>query len=110
MDKFTEYQEQSRVFAQYPTLGYDFVYLVMGLTGEAGEVSEKFKKISRDKNGVISESDKIDIIQELGDVTWYLSQLCDVLDIEYSEIHSTNIDKLTSRLARNKISGSGDNR
>lgn len=42
---------------------------ILGLSGESGEVMEKFKKILRDKNGEISENDRDAIIKEL--VTCY---------------------------------------
>ena len=66
---------------------------VLGLSGEAGEVMEKFKKILRDKDGKISDDDRAAIIKELGDVLWYV-----------------NNDKLLSRQSRGKIHGSGDDR
>ena len=38
---FEEYQKLSRKTAHYPKIGENFVYPVLGLTGEAGEVAEK---------------------------------------------------------------------
>ena len=48
---------------------------ILGLSGESGEVMEKFKKILRDKNGEISENDRDAIIKELGDVLWYVNSI-----------------------------------
>lgn len=87
-----------------------WVYPVLGLTGEAGEVSDKFKKIMRDKHGVIDDADKEDIKKELGDVLWYVAIIADILGIKLEDVAVTNTVKLKSRKERGKISGNGDNR
>lgn len=83
---------------------------VLGLPGEAGDAADKFKKIIRDKSGVISLSDREEIVKELGDVMWYVSTIAAYLDVPLSEVANGNISKLESRLKRNKIHGEGDNR
>ncbi len=83
---------------------------VLGLPGEAGEAADKFKKIIRDKGGVISTTDREEIVKELGDVMWYVSTIAAYLDVPLSEVAGKNIEKLESRLQRNKIHGAGDNR
>lgn len=50
---FSQYQEQAAKTARYPDVGNNLVYPTLGLTGEAGEVADKVKKIFRDKGGVI---------------------------------------------------------
>ena len=82
----------------------------LGLPGEAGEAADKFTKIIRDKNGVISTSDREEIVKELGDVMWYVSTIAAYLDVSLAEVANANISKLESRLKRNKIHGAGDNR
>jgi NTP pyrophosphatase (non-canonical NTP hydrolase) len=83
---------------------------VLGLPGEAGEAADKFKKILRDKNGVISIADRDEIVKELGDVMWYIAMIAEYLEVPLSEVANKNLEKLESRLKRNKIHGSGDNR
>lgn len=83
---------------------------ILGLTGEAGETADKFKKIIRDQNGQITEENKTEIKKELGDVLWYLASIARYLDIPLDDIAKTNIAKLESRLQRNQLHGSGDNR
>ena len=82
----------------------------LGLPGEAGEAADKFKKIIRDKDGIISKEDREEIVKELGDVMWYVSTIAKYLDVPLSEVANGNIEKLESRLQRNKIHGAGDNR
>lgn len=87
-----------------------FVAKILGLVGEAGEVAEKFKKIIRDKNGVIATEDKAQAVAELGDVLWYISAIADYLGVELEEIASHNLNKVLSRKDRGVSGGSGDNR
>ncbi|MEK7520477.1 MAG: nucleoside triphosphate pyrophosphohydrolase family protein [Patescibacteria group bacterium] len=107
---FEEYQKLSRKTAAYPKIGENFVYPLLGLAGESGEVAEKLKKVFRDKGGVVTEETKKEITKELGDVLWYLSQLATELEIPFEEVAKTNLEKLFSRLERNVIRGDGDNR
>jgi len=107
---FKEYQKKARRTAIYPNLGQNYVYPILGLVGEAGETAEKIKKIIRDKEGKVGEEERVELIKELGDVLWYLTNLSVELGISLDEVATTNIKKLASRLERNKLHGSGDNR
>ncbi len=107
---FTEYQEKAKATARYPVIRHAVIYPTLGLTNEAGEVSGKIKKIFRDREGVISESDLAALQGELGDVLWYLAQVSTELGLSLDEIAEHNIAKLLDRQARGKIRGDGDNR
>lgn len=48
----------------------EFMHLVLGLVGEAGEVAEKVKKLIRDKGADVALLDRDDMGAELGDVLW----------------------------------------
>jgi NTP pyrophosphatase (non-canonical NTP hydrolase) len=108
--EFTTYQSKSRKTAKYPSIGHPVIYPTLGLTNEAGEVAGKIKKIFRDKNGVIGEAELEALKSELGDVLWYLAQVCTELDLSLDEVAEHNIEKLYSRLERGTIRGDGDNR
>lgn len=107
---FKEYQEKSRKTALYPNVGENFIYPTLGLAGEAGEVAEKIKKVIRDKNGIIDEETKDLIEKELGDVLWYVSQISSELKLDLEKVAQKNIDKLYSRMERDRLHGDGDNR
>ena len=112
--EFNEYQEKAKttdLFTAPKSLTEPaFVAKVLGLSGETGEVCEKFKKILRDKNGKISDEDKAEIAKELGDVLWYIATISRYLDIPMEDVAKANLEKLASRKARNELHGSGDNR
>jgi len=107
---FEEYQKKSRETAIYPEKDNNFVYPVLGLVGEAGEIAEKIKKVLRDSEGVINDQEKIEIKKELGDVLWYLAQIATELNLSLGGVAQANLEKLESRKQRNKLHGSGDNR
>jgi NTP pyrophosphatase (non-canonical NTP hydrolase) len=107
---FDKYQEECGKTAVYPKVGEKFVYPLLGLQGETGEVSEKIKKVFRDEGGKITPEKREEIKKELGDVLWYLAQLSKELGIKFSEVASSNLEKLASRKVRGKLHGSGDNR
>lgn len=88
----------------------EIFHLLLGLSGEVGEISEKVKKVIRDRNSDFSTLDKDDLKKELGDVLWYIASLANYFDIPLEAIGDANIKKLASRLERGVISGSGDNR
>jgi NTP pyrophosphatase (non-canonical NTP hydrolase) len=107
---FSDYQTKSRATAQYPSIGHPVVYPVLGLTNEAGEVAGKIKKVFRDKGGEINAETRVALESELGDVLWYLAQVCTELGISLDDVAEHNLAKLFDRQARGKIKGDGDNR
>jgi NTP pyrophosphatase (non-canonical NTP hydrolase) len=109
MTSFDTYQDKAIETAFYP--GRDaYAYLGLGLTGEAGEVAEKFKKIIRDKEGMLDLQDRDAIAKELGDVLWYVANIANELSYRLSDIAVMNLAKLASRADRGVLKGSGDNR
>jgi NTP pyrophosphatase (non-canonical NTP hydrolase) len=107
---FDEYQTLSRATAIYPNKDSNFIYPVLGLLGEGGELADKVKKVLRDKGGKLDEAIKQELAQELGDVLWYAAQFTSELKLSLGDIAKSNIEKIRSRQARNKLHGSGDNR
>lgn len=110
LDGFNDYQEQSRKTWNLIHTDHPIVYPTLGLTNEAGELAGKVKKIFRDKGGAISEEDRQALKKELGDVLWYLAQICTELDLSLEEVAAANLEKLFSRLERDTIRGDGDER
>ena len=105
-----EYQKKARSTASYPGVGQNPIYPTLGLTGEAGEVAEKVKKVLRDKNGIFDNEARLGIKKEFGDVLWYISNLCTELNFNLEDVALQNLEKLKLRAAKGKISGSGDDR
>ena len=84
----------------------NWYYVILGLVGEAGELANKAKKITRDRYPRITD----DHDAELGDVMWYIAQAAVQRNKNLSEYAEDNLNKLSSRQERNVLSGDGDHR
>jgi NTP pyrophosphatase (non-canonical NTP hydrolase) len=110
VEQLDDYQRLSRKTWSLIRTDHAIVYPTLGLANEAGEVAGKVKKIFRDRGGEMSAADREALKQELGDVLWYLAQICTELDLTLSEVASANLTKLLSRMDRGQLYGDGDNR
>jgi NTP pyrophosphatase (non-canonical NTP hydrolase)/GTPase SAR1 family protein len=94
---FDEYQKQAaRFFKQHEPLTAEQARLLnwgMGLSGEAGEVSEVIK------HHIFGEQplDKMRLAKEMGDVLWYVAALCTSTGIDFSSVAELNANKLAHR-------------
>jgi len=106
---FDMYQKVALTTAIYPR-EQAIIYPTLGLTGEAGEVANKVKKIIRDGSNFKDEKLVSEIKAEIGDCLWYIAVLASDFDIKLSDIANTNLIKLENRKENNTIRGSGDKR
>ena len=91
---YTTYQEVARQTCSYDPIDGSFLtYPILGAIGEIGECIEKVKKIYRDNGGEIDPSVRYALMMELGDVTWFVSCLCDELGMKLAEIKVDSMDK-----------------
>ena len=104
-----EYQKKALETAVYPQ-EYKIIYPSLGLTGEAGECSDKVKKVIRDNGGQFTEEKKYELAKEIGDVLWYCATFANDIGFDLETIGQMNNDKLHSRQERGVLGGSGDNR
>jgi NTP pyrophosphatase (non-canonical NTP hydrolase) len=103
------YQQVAKTTAIYPR-EQAIIYPTLGLTGEAGEVANKVKKIIRDGSNSKDEKLVSEIKAEIGDCLWYIAVLADDFNIKLSDIASANLEKLANRKKKGTIHGSGDTR
>jgi NTP pyrophosphatase (non-canonical NTP hydrolase) len=103
------YQKVALTTAIYPR-EQAIIYPTLGLTGEAGEVANKVKKIIRDGSDKNDDSLVSEIKSEIGDCLWYIAVLANDFNIKLSDIASANLEKLEKRKQKGTIHGSGDNR
>lgn len=106
---FDMYQKVALTTAIYPR-EQAIIYPTLGLTGEAGEVANKVKKIIRDGSNFKDEKLVSEIKAEIGDCLWYIAVLANDFGIKLSDIASANLEKLENRKKNNTIRGSGDKR
>lgn len=115
---FQEYQRKARATAVYPD-NFAMIYPVMGLVGEAGEVANKVKKLMRGDHTTgewsmesyrLEREIVMDILDELGDVLWYLANVCEDFGLTLESVAQRNVEKLADRAERGVIKGQGDSR
>ena len=103
------YQQVAKQTAIYPR-EQAIIYPTLGLTGEAGEVANKVKKIIRDGTNKNNENLVQEISAEIGDCLWYIAVLADDIGVKLSDIANGNLLKLANRKEKGTIHGSGDKR
>lgn len=91
----SSYQEQARRTLNED--GKDFEqmasHMLMGIQGESGEVADLFKKHFHQGHDLSVE----EVVEELGDVMFYIANLCNVMGISLQEVCERNIIKLMKR-------------
>jgi len=103
-----DYQKEATKTAVYDE-NNPIAYCLLGLTGEAGEVANKYKKVLRGDKELSNELRK-EMAKELGDVMWYIAMTSKELGFTLDAIAQMNIAKLQSRRRNKTIKGDGDNR
>jgi NTP pyrophosphatase (non-canonical NTP hydrolase) len=82
------YQERAHTTAIYPEeRGVE--YTVLGLCSEIGEIAGKIKKQIRDGskwNGEQLEDYRKAVLHEVGDVLWYVAELCTTMGIKFNTV------------------------
>ena len=112
--EFNEYQKIAATTdvgtAAQDNIKPGWLYYILGIGGETGELLEHVKKHFRDDYGEMSKERRDNIIGEAGDIMWYIARLCSHLGIDFEEVFLKNCDKLARRKEKNLIHGDGDNR
>jgi len=71
----------------------------MGMNGEAGELSEIFKKVIY-HGKPFTEETRAHALKELGDIIFYWTNACRALGLDPNQIIQNNMDKLMARCPR----------
>lgn len=88
-----EYQELARRTQNKDILkSQRRMHALHGLAAEVGEIHSIFQKLYQ---GHEYKQEKL--IDEMGDVLWFLGELADSLDIKLDDVARHNIDKLIAR-------------
>ena len=66
---------------------------LIGLTGELGEIAEPVKKHLYGGHPL----DRVHLSEEVGDLVWYLANLCTALGLDLEQAMAANLTKLTRR-------------
>jgi len=107
MTEIKEYQKFTRTTAVYPEANTgsmeEIKYLTLGLAGEAGEVANLIKKSVRRGDDFLLVHGKDKLMDELGDVAYYLIRMADAIGVEFGEVLFQNQEKLNRRKAEGTL-------
>lgn len=101
----------SLTFQAYSDLQFDtfvhrpdnLTYAIMGVAGEAGEVIEAYNKIMRIHGpDELTYDEKAKLLDELGDLLWYISKVAKLLGSDLGIVACMNINKLADRRENGK--------
>ena len=67
-------------------------HALMGMASELGEICSHYQKVHQGHPMIVN-----DVIDELGDLLWFIAEFCDVLRVDLDYVAERNIDKLRSR-------------
>ena len=90
------YQLLAERTSRYANEGYSDNRLLMatlGLVGESGEVADIVKKVVFHNHSL----NQVELVKEIGDVIWYIAELCTLLEINMDSVIELNLEKLAAR-------------
>ena len=90
---FNEYQKLAAMTAGRHTFSDKLKNWAMGLATETGEINEVIKHYAFHQHPL----DETHLKEELGDLLWYISQLCETLGFNLQDIADENLLKLAER-------------
>lgn len=122
--ELNQYQEQAMTTCMESS--HNYTYMAEGLVSEVGEFMGKVAKGIRKGHIIIQDNDLkvyedkmtyeekeglcMGLLQELGDILWFVAGLARELHVDLDTIAQMNLTKLASRQQRGVIDGNGDNR
>jgi len=93
-----DYQAEAAETMQFEKNTSEALTIVMlGLNGEVGSLSTEYKKKLRDGDNYALFNDKL--VEELGDIIWYLTAISTIEGIPLSKILKSNLKKTKDRWA-----------
>jgi len=94
-----EYQRRAQETDQVPArTGDGLVVALMGLAGEVGTLATDYKKRLRDGDSYRFYAD--DLLEELGDVLWYVANIAHKSGLSLDDVAQANLAKLAARWQR----------
>ena len=85
--------EANRTMSECETPLLDDLHMILGMQTEAAEIADVYKKnIAYGK-----DLDLVNVKEEIGDLMWYIVNLCTLNGWNLEDIMQTNIDKLKAR-------------
>lgn len=82
-----------RTRSELESIQLNNIHMVLGILTEAGELADVFKK----NLAYGKEIDWINVQEEISDIMWYISGLCNINNFDLEKMLENNIAKLKAR-------------
>jgi len=90
---FEQYQEQARRTQNTELTRHQrYEHSLHGLASEVGEIHGIYQKYYQGHS-----INREEVIEEVGDLLWFIAELCDCVDVNMGDVASRNISKLRAR-------------
>lgn len=76
-----------------PKPHFALMVAIMGVCGEAGEFANKLRKHMERGDEILMEP----LVEELGDINWFMNQIYNLLNISHEDVLEHNVSKLIAR-------------
>ena len=93
MNEHEYMDEVMRTYAGSNTATDKLTLAALGLAGESGEVADSIKKVLYQGHHL----DILHLVEELGDVLWYLTLACNAAECTLEDVMNVNVAKLQKR-------------
>lgn len=104
--KLNEYQELAgRTMRDDLTKSETLQHALHGIASEVGEIHGLFQKVYQGH-----EMSEEHLMKEIGDLMWFIAELCTVFGWEFNEVAMKNIEKLEKRYPQGFEVGKSTNR
>lgn len=104
---FQEYQDLAkRTDANLGTLRENLIHMSLGMNTEQAELADVLKK----NLAYGKEVDYVNLKEELGDLMWYIANMCNHLNWTLEDVCDLNIKKLQQRFPNNFTQIAANNR
>ena len=101
------YQEQAkRTLKELGSEQLNEIHMLLGLGSEVGELQDAYKKFLAYGNPL----DLTNVLEELGDIKWYVSNFCNILGVKETDVERININKLKKRYPKKFTDECANNR
>lgn len=94
---FNQYHVDAvRTAKLFGNVGQDLAHAALGLATECGEFTTEVKRIAI-YNKPLTDEMRAHMLEELGDILWYIALACEHLQVPMDRIARDNIAKLRAR-------------
>ena len=102
MKKYEKFVKETSI--EFKNVNEDLIFFIMGIAGESGEILDRLIKHLRGGfDNSITDELREDLIEELGDILFYITRSSQLLGISLDEVMQLNIEKLLKRIANKNL-------